>query len=43
MPELLQLVSDGSFHPERATARVAAWDEAAEALAEHDAKLVLTR
>jgi threonine dehydrogenase-like Zn-dependent dehydrogenase len=43
MPRILELVRDGSFHPERVTRETAAWDDAAEAFAAHSAKLVITR
>ena len=43
MEPVLELVSDGRLRPERVTAQTADWDDAAEALAGHDGKLVLTR
>jgi threonine dehydrogenase-like Zn-dependent dehydrogenase len=43
MPEVLALVQEGRFHPERATSEVVAWDDAAQVLAEHDSKLVMAR
>ena len=43
MPEVLKLMTAGRFAPELVTAQLVAWDDAAEALAEHTAKLVLTR
>jgi alcohol dehydrogenase len=43
MPELLDLVSAGRFHPERVTAETATWDNAPEAVAGHRAKLVISR
>lgn len=43
MPAVLDLVAGGRLRPELITARVARWDEAPEALADHDAKLVIAR
>jgi alcohol dehydrogenase len=43
MPSVMELVVDDRFHPERVTAETAAWDEAAEAVAGHGAKLVISR
>nr|UXE44059.1 putative zinc-binding alcohol dehydrogenase [uncultured bacterium] len=43
MSEALDLVASGRLRPEPITARVARWEEAAEALADHDAKLVISR
>jgi threonine dehydrogenase-like Zn-dependent dehydrogenase len=43
MPAILELVRDGSFRPELVTAETAVWDDAAEAVAGHDAKLVISR
>jgi alcohol dehydrogenase len=43
MPAILELVRDGRFRPELVTAETATWDDAAEAVAGHDAKLVITR
>lgn len=43
MDPLLALVREGSLHPERVTAETAAWDDAAEALAGHSGKLVVSR
>lgn len=40
---ILELVRDGSFKPELVTHESAGWDEAAEAVAAHDGKLVITR
>jgi threonine dehydrogenase-like Zn-dependent dehydrogenase len=43
MPKVLELVRDGRLDPEVATSRVVRWDEAAEALADLDSKLVISR
>lgn len=43
IPEVLQLVADGSFEPARVTTTEAAWDDAVDALAEPTMKVVLTR
>jgi alcohol dehydrogenase len=43
MEPVLELVRDGGLRPERVTAQTADWDDAAEALAGHDGKLVVTR
>jgi threonine dehydrogenase-like Zn-dependent dehydrogenase len=43
MPRLLELVRDGSFKPELVTRETAAWDDAAEAIAGHEGKLVISR
>ncbi len=43
MPEVLELMAAGRFAPELVTAQLVAWGDAAEALAEHTAKLVVTR
>ncbi len=43
MEPILELVRDGRFAPERITAETATWDEAAEAVAGHRGKLVITR
>jgi threonine dehydrogenase-like Zn-dependent dehydrogenase len=43
MPEILELVREGRFHPENATGQVVDFDDAAEALADHDVKTVLKR
>ncbi len=40
---ILELVRDGSFRPELVTRETATWDEAAEAVAGHGGKLVITR
>jgi threonine dehydrogenase-like Zn-dependent dehydrogenase len=40
---ILELVRDGSFRPELVTHETAAWDDAAEAVAGHDGKLVISR
>jgi alcohol dehydrogenase len=43
MPEVLELIADGRLDPEPVTGRHIAWDDAAEALAEHREKLVIER
>lgn len=43
MPEVLELIAAGRLSPELVTTELVAWDDAAEALAEHTAKLVVTR
>jgi threonine dehydrogenase-like Zn-dependent dehydrogenase len=40
---LLDLVRDGAFEPERVTSETAGWDDAAEAIAGHRGKLVISR
>jgi alcohol dehydrogenase len=42
-PRLLELMADGRLRPERVAGRVVAWDDAADALADHREKLVITR
>jgi threonine dehydrogenase-like Zn-dependent dehydrogenase len=43
MDSVLDLVREGSISPERVTAETAAWDDAAEAVADHRGKLVISR
>ncbi|MDX6581957.1 MAG: hypothetical protein QOI10_1141 [Solirubrobacterales bacterium] len=43
MQPILDLVREGSFQPELVTHETATWDRAAEAVAGHDGKLVITR
>ena len=43
IPEVLALIASGALRPEVVTERVADWDDAADALAEHRAKLVISR
>jgi threonine dehydrogenase-like Zn-dependent dehydrogenase len=43
MPEALALIADGRLDPEPVTRRHVAWDEAAEVLAGHREKLVISR
>jgi threonine dehydrogenase-like Zn-dependent dehydrogenase len=43
MPRILELVRAGSFQPEFVTRETAEWDDAAEAIADHRAKLVISR
>jgi hypothetical protein len=40
---VLELVRSGKFKPELATGETAEWEEAAEALANHRSKLVISR
>jgi alcohol dehydrogenase len=42
-PRLLELMADGRLRPERVAGRLVAWDDAADALADHREKLVITR
>jgi alcohol dehydrogenase len=42
MPRILDLVREGSFHPELVTRETATWDDAAEAITNHTGKLVIT-
>jgi threonine dehydrogenase-like Zn-dependent dehydrogenase len=42
IPEVLALIESGRLHPEAVTSRTVDWDDAAEALPDHQAKLVLT-
>jgi alcohol dehydrogenase len=43
MPDVLELIASGRMHPELVTARVIAWADAADALAEHTHKTVVVR
>lgn len=43
MPEVLELMAAGRLAPELVTAERVAWDDAAEALAQHRAKTIVTR
>ena len=43
MEPILELVREGSFQPELVTAETATWDDAAEAVAGHRGKLVISR
>jgi threonine dehydrogenase-like Zn-dependent dehydrogenase len=43
MEPILELVRDGRFEPERVTRETAGWEDAAEAVAEHRGKLVISR
>jgi threonine dehydrogenase-like Zn-dependent dehydrogenase len=43
MPAILDLVREGTFKPEQITAETASWDDAAEAVAGHSGKLVISR
>lgn len=43
IPEILALASAGRLHPERVTDQVIRWDDAAEGLAHHKTKVVITR
>ena len=42
-PRLLELMADGRLRPERVAGTLVAWDDAADALAGHREKLVITR
>src|SRR5262245_30381811 len=43
MPAILDLIASGGLSPELVTRETAAWDDAAEAVAGHDGKLVISR
>jgi threonine dehydrogenase-like Zn-dependent dehydrogenase len=43
MEPVLDLIREGKFEPQQVTGETAAWDDAAEAIAGHRSKLVLTR
>jgi alcohol dehydrogenase len=43
MPAILDLIASGGLSPELVTRESAAWDDAAEAVAGHDGKLVISR
>jgi threonine dehydrogenase-like Zn-dependent dehydrogenase len=43
MPSILELVREGRFRPELVTGETASWGDAAEAVANHRSKLVITR
>jgi alcohol dehydrogenase len=43
MPNVVELVESGKLHPELVTTRVAAWDEAPEALLDPSVKVVVLR
>jgi alcohol dehydrogenase len=43
MEPVLELIREGSFRPELVTVQTASWDDAPEAVAEHSAKLVISR
>jgi threonine dehydrogenase-like Zn-dependent dehydrogenase len=43
IPDILALIASGRLRPEAVTARVVGWDDAADALADHGEKLVVTR
>ena len=43
MERILGLVREGKFRPELVTRETAAWDDAAEAIAAHRGKLVISR
>jgi alcohol dehydrogenase len=43
MPPILDLVRDGRFRPELVTGETASWEDAVIAVANHRAKLVITR
>jgi threonine dehydrogenase-like Zn-dependent dehydrogenase len=43
MERILDLVREGKLEPEKVTGETASWDDAAEALAGHRSKLVISR
>jgi len=43
IPEVLELTAVGGLRPERVTSKVVGWDDAADAVAEPETKLVVTR
>lgn len=43
MEPILELIREGRFKPELVTHETATWDDAAEAVTNHDGKLVITR
>jgi threonine dehydrogenase-like Zn-dependent dehydrogenase len=43
MPRVLEMVREGGFRPELVTRETASWDDAAEAIAGHEGKLVISR
>jgi alcohol dehydrogenase len=43
MPEVLSLIEAGKLHPEVVTAQTVSWQDAADAVADHDSKLVISR
>jgi alcohol dehydrogenase len=43
IPQILELVADGRFHPESVTSAVIGWDDAVDALADPPDKLIVTR
>jgi alcohol dehydrogenase len=43
IPEILGLTAAGDLHPERVTSKSVAWDEAVDAVAEPETKLIISR
>jgi alcohol dehydrogenase len=43
IPEILELTARGTLHPDQVTSKVVAWDDAADAVAEPETKLIVTR
>jgi threonine dehydrogenase-like Zn-dependent dehydrogenase len=43
MPAVIDRIASGDLHPDRVTSNVAAWEQAAEAVAEAQTKLVIER
>lgn len=43
LPEVLELIHAGRFHPEKVTTRTASWEEAPEALLDPAAKVIIVR
>ena len=43
IPEILARTAAGDLHPELVTSKVVAWDDAAEAVADPETKLIVTR
>jgi threonine dehydrogenase-like Zn-dependent dehydrogenase len=43
MPAVIERIVDGDLHPERVTSNVVPWEQAAEAVADAQTKLVIER
>jgi threonine dehydrogenase-like Zn-dependent dehydrogenase len=43
IPEILELTAAGGLHPDRITSKVVAWEDAPDAVAEPETKLIVTR
>jgi alcohol dehydrogenase len=43
IPEILELTAAGGLHPDRVTSKVVAWEDAPDAVAEPETKLIVTR